>query len=185
MAPERRTQLLLAALVVVLLVVVATMYRGGSVSPTAVGRGPASNVRRQGTAPAVAGAVTAPDVHLDALNSEHPEPDASNRNLFRFQPKAPPPRPVAPPSQPVQPPPARPSAPQQPSNPPISLKFVGFIETEQRQKIASLSDGRGVVIGKEGDIVLGRYKIWRIGEESIEVSYLDGTGRATIRLTGQ
>ena len=53
------------------------------------------------------------------------------------------------------------------------------------EKIASLSDGRGVVVGKEGEIVLGRYKIWRIGEESIELSYVDGTGRTTIRLSGQ
>jgi hypothetical protein len=32
--------------------------------------------------------------------------------------------------------------------------------------------------------VLGQYRILRIGAESIEMSYLDGRGRQTIRLTG-
>ena len=50
-----------------------------------------------------------------------------------------------------------------------------------------LSDGRGpcAVHGKEGDIIEGRYRIVRIGDESIEMEYLDGRGRQTIRLTGQ
>ena len=55
------------------------------------------------------------------------------------------------------------------------------------EKIALLSDGRGgpSIFGKEGDVIEGRYKIVRIGAESIEVAYLDGHGRQTIRLTGQ
>ena len=39
--------------------------------------------------------------------------------------------------------------------------------------------------GKEGDIIDGRYRILKIGTESIEIAYLDGRGRQTIRLTGQ
>ena len=39
--------------------------------------------------------------------------------------------------------------------------------------------------GKEGDIIDGRYRILKIGTESIEMAYLDGRGRQTIRLTGQ
>ena len=42
----------------------------------------------------------------------------------------------------------------------------------------------GPVAGKEGATILGRYKIVRIGEESIELAYLDGRGRTTIRMTG-
>jgi hypothetical protein len=47
-----------------------------------------------------------------------------------------------------------------------------------------LSDGRNVFYGREGDIIEGRYRILRIGVESIEMTYVDGGGQQTIRLTG-
>jgi hypothetical protein len=60
-----------------------------------------------------------------------------------------------------------------------------MLETANTKKIAVLSDGRGApVYGKEGDTVLGQYKILHIGVESIEMAYLDGRGRQTIRLSG-
>ena len=179
MAPERRKLLLLAGLIVGLVTIFALRVRPGTTTATA----PASNTR--GRTAAAAQVVTAPDVHLEALDTAHPKPDGIDRNLFRFR-TAPPGAPsTATPSRPAPLPPARPG----PSSPagvtPIALKFVGFIGTDDGEKIASLSDGQGVVLGKEGTIVLGRYKIWKIGEESIELSYVDGTGRTTIRLTGQ
>jgi hypothetical protein len=65
------------------------------------------------------------------------------------------------------------------------LKFIGVLETANTQKIAVLTDGRGAPLyGKEGDTVLGQYKILHIGVESIEMAYLDGRGRQTIRLSG-
>ena len=46
-----------------------------------------------------------------------------------------------------------------------------------------LSDSTGhPEYGGEGDIIQGRYRILKIGVESVEVAYLDGTGRRTIRL---
>ena len=51
--------------------------------------------------------------------------------------------------------------------------------------MAVLSDARGVYYGREGDIIEGRYRIVKIGVESIELEYLDGRGRQTIRQTGQ
>src|SRR5207249_4270864 len=106
------------------------------------------------------------------------------RNLFRFRQKAAPPAPH-PPAEMAQPtiaqPPPTPSGP-----PPIALRFIGFIDLGGGQpKIAALVDGTGhpinCVEGKECD---GRYHIWRVGLESVEISYLDGTGRRTIRLGG-
>ena len=47
-----------------------------------------------------------------------------------------------------------------------------------------LSDGRNVFYGREGDTIEGRYRILRIGVESIELARLDGTGRQVIRLSG-
>jgi hypothetical protein len=79
-----------------------------------------------------------------------------------------------------------PGPPQPAPPPPITLKFIGIIEsTERAQKIAILSDGRTVPFyGREGDIIEGRYRILKIGVESVELAYVDGRGRQTIRLTG-
>jgi hypothetical protein len=130
-------------------------------------------------------AAEAPDVHLEALDAERPKPDAGRRNLFRFKPKPPPP---PPPAALTRPGPAEtaqaPAGPPPP--PPIALKFIGIVDAGQSKKVvAILSDGRGSpVYGREGETVLGQYRILRIGTESIEMSYLDGRGRQTIRLTG-
>jgi hypothetical protein len=74
-----------------------------------------------------------------------------------------------------------------PPLPPIPLRFIGLIEPVQRSgRVAMLSDGRGAVIsGREGDIIEGRYRVLRIGADSLELAYADGRGRQTIRLSGQ
>ena len=102
--------------------------------------------------------------------------------MFRFKPKAPPPtRPAAPiVTAPVAPGPP----PGPPPPPPITLKFIGVLEQGGR-KLATLTDGQGPpMFAVEGGTVAGRYRVLRIGVESIELSYLDGRGRQTIRLTG-
>jgi hypothetical protein len=52
--------------------------------------------------------------------------------------------------------------------------------------MAVLSDGSGrdPVYGFEGDTVLGQYRLVRVGADSIEMAYLDGRGRQTIRFSG-
>lgn len=185
MERNQRQQALLAALLVVLAAVVVYRYWTAPSSQAAS----ASKVRTGAAGPAATtgqGSAPTPQVRLDALNAERPEPATGERNLFRFKPRpAPPPPPSHPaatgganagPPVPVGPPPP----------PPIALKFIGVLESPDRaQKIAVLRDDRGVYQGREGDIIEGRYKILRIGVESIEMSYVDGRGRQTIRLTGQ
>jgi hypothetical protein len=74
--------------------------------------------------------------------------------------------------------------PPPPPVPPIPLKFIGTLE-RNGQKIAILSDTAGhVSYGPEGATIDGRYRIIRIGAESIELAYVDGRGRQTIRFTG-
>jgi len=131
--------------------------------------------------------VNAPDVHLRALQDERAKPDSEGqRDLFRFRPKAPPPRPVV--VRPVVTAPFMPAQdgpPPAPVLPPIAMRFIGIVEAEvQAQKIAILSDSRGIYQGREGDIIEGRFRILRIGVESVEMAYLDGRGRQTIRLSG-
>ena len=179
MASDRRQQFLLGALVVALLGATYWMWSRTSATPA-----PASNqVRASGRArgrPADA-PLTAPDVNLEALSANRAEPEETERNLFRFKPKAPPPAPKTPvpvaPPEPTGPPPPPPVA-------PITLKFIGIID-RGGQKIAVLSDSAGHVdYGAEGAIIGGRYRVLKIGVESIEMAHLDGRGRQTIRLTG-
>jgi hypothetical protein len=184
MAPERRKQLVLAALAIVLAAVAYQQWPRATIEAPATSNDVRGTARTSGGKPAMA----VPDVRLEALGDERPEPAAVERNLFRFKPK-----PAPPPPDPVgRTPPvatAPPGPPPPPAVPPIALKFITLIERPARgsEKIALLTDGRGgpAIYGKEGDIIEGRYKILRIGAESIEMSYLDGRGRQTIRLTGQ
>lgn len=182
MNAERRNQIVLAALVVVL---VTALYRAFSapatVSETDAGVGGQSSGASRG--PAGPGLVTAPDVRLESLDADRMRPGDSERNLFRFGA-----RPAAErrPQEDRLPPPAPPPvqvAPTTPSVPPITLKFIGVVQaTAQAQTFAVLRDDRGVYHGREGDVIEGRYRILRIGTESIELAYVNGTGRQTIRL---
>jgi hypothetical protein len=53
--------------------------------------------------------------------------------------------------------------------------------------LAILSDGVGPpmfgYVG--GPPVAGRYRVLRVSSESVEIAYLDGSGRTTIRMNGQ
>ena len=80
---------------------------------------------------------------------------------------------------------ARPRADRPPPSPPIPLKFIGVTEAPGIGKIAALSDCRHTVQGKEGEEVDGRYRIVKIGIESLIIEYLDGKGRTTLRMSGQ
>lgn len=183
MAPEQRRLWLLAVLALVL---AGAAYRLWSAAPRTVAGRTASTSGNAARAQDGPPAMTAPDVHLEALVQERVQPGEADRNPFRFRPRTTPPAPTPPVTKP--PVTAPPGPPPPPAVPPIALKFIGIWElTEQKRKVAVLTDGKGGVpiYGSEGDTVEGRYKILRIGAESIEMAYLDGRGRQTIRLTGQ
>jgi hypothetical protein len=177
MAPDRRRLILLLAILV--LVSGFAVWRFWTETGAGAAGGSGATPARRGAA---ASRVTAPDVRLRALNEERPQPEtAAGRDLFRFKTKAAPPSPPAPSSvPPTAPPVARP-----PAGPaPIALRFIGLVEPALSRRIAILSDSRGIYQGREGDIIEGRYRILRIGVESIEMAYVDGSGRQTIRLSG-
>jgi len=195
MEPKRRRESVLVGIVVTLLIAIYAAFGNWSrpasmqfASSNQQAQGPQDKPRRTARAEATGSAgapqAEAPQVHLDALGEDRPKPEPAGRDLFRFREKPPPPPPPPPRAivgpQPPPPPPAPPPV------PPIALKFIGVVDTPPPGKrVAVLSDGRGApVYGHEGDTVLGQYRIVRIGAESIEMSYLDGRGRQTIRLSG-
>lgn len=132
-----------------------------------------------------------------------PEAPESRRNLFRFGVRPPP----SPPPAPPQPPPAPPmilAPPVDPGPPPIPLRAVGRsvvpapagigkdpvtgapIQLIENRTIVTLKDpttGR-VVDAVEGQIIDGKYKVLKIGLQSVEMSYLDGSGFRRIQIGG-
>ena len=66
--------------------------------------------------------------------------------------------------------------------PPIPLSFVGLARRQDGVLVASLSDGQHVFTAREGDVVEGRWRVVKIGVESLVIERIDGTGRQTLRL---
>jgi hypothetical protein len=125
------------------------------------------------------------DVKLERLQETLPAPDDTERNPFRFQPKAPPPPPPGPRDRQPEVKPFPKVEPIVPQTPAIPLKFIGVTEAPGVGKIAALTDCRHTVQGVEGEIIEGRYRIVKIGVESLVIEYVDGKGRTTLRMSGQ
>jgi hypothetical protein len=189
MVVDRKSQVLLSGLAIALAVFIYRAWASPSSARLPSSNGPASATGASGRQ-AVPAAAVAPDVHLEKLEAERPRPGEVERDLFRFKPKPPPPPPPSAASVRGRPEPSPVAAangpPAPPPLPPITLKFIALIgPTVEVPKIAVLTDGKGLpVYGKEGDIILGQFRLIRIGAESVDLSYLDGRGRQTIRLSG-
>jgi|EndMetStandDraft_3_1072993.scaffolds.fasta_scaffold22836_4 hypothetical protein len=190
-ASKRQMQLLAglgAVLAALLIFQVLPLMMGGAQPPA--GTPGASRAAAPAGAAQKTPLGTVEDVRLAKLEQEWPAPGESRRNPFTMAPAPPPPSatPSAP-SKPVDAEPAAPAAPPGPPPPPpippITLKFIGVISSDSTGKIAGLSDGKFVYRGREGQTIEGRYRIVKIGEESIQIEYVNGTGRQTIRLTGK
>ena len=164
-----------AAALVALLVIARPV-----INPTTVPAQQTSNPTATRTGPLPV--VPVVDLDLDRLKTADRALPQSDRDPFRFRPKPPPP------VQRVQAPPPV-FAPPVPTGPPpvpaIPLRYFGHF-TVGPQRFASFRDERGNIFnGKEGEILEGRYRLLRIGPDSVDLAYLDGRGRQTIRLTGQ
>jgi len=188
MPPKRQREIALAIAAILLIAVAVWMVRSSSTAPPAAaasGGATASSSQPQSKHPIA-------EIDLEALEAKRLEPDQSDRNPFRFKPKAAPPPPAAAVRQQQEQAAAAAAqaaaGPTEPPPPPrIPLKYIGEMSDPKKtgHRVAILSDARGVYYGREGDIVEGRYRIIKIGVESIELAYLDGRGRQTIRQTGQ
>jgi hypothetical protein len=164
------------------------VVRGGGTTP-ATSQGLPPGLGGAGGNAASAGQSPVADVKLELLDDRDAAIAQPSRNPFRFE-AAPVQARSAPRPQTATPPPVAvaPAPPSGPAPPPaISLKFIGLLEPPgQGARVAILSDTRGgVFYGKEGDIIEGRYKVLRIDAETADLSYVDGRGRQTIRLSGQ
>lgn len=180
-----RPWLLIALGVVVALFLLARIWTGNPAAPA----GTPSNAARQpqGTGQQRIDPAQL-DVQLEALHARREVDEESDRNPFRFQPRIAPASPVQ--DAPVFQPPADVGPPQPPADlgpPPIgqTVKFIGIVEPKPGDRVAAFSDCRITTYAREGDVILGRYRMVRLGVESAVVEYLDGRGRTTLRMQGQ
>lgn len=177
----------IALIVVLVVLALVLMYQRRTPAVPAAESSNLQSPRSSGTTGKDAQASGVGEVRLGDLEAPRPAPLDNDRNPFRFKPKPPPPPPTPVVSQPPPmvgpPPPPIPQGPPPP--PPITVKFIGIVDAPtQIGRVAVLSDKGAIDQGKEGAIVFGQYRIIKIGVESIELSYVDGRGRTTIRLTG-
>lgn len=194
MAAETRRRLPVLLGLLAVLATVAWWQFGGAgpaAAPTASRAArPAPRPGRDARAAAETPAqVLARGVGLERLKADRPVPEAAGRDPFRSGSPPPGPKPPSGTPGPVAPtpPPApaiNPGPPQPPPPPPIVVKFIGVVSRKNIGKVAILSDGKNVYYGREGEIVDGRWRIVSIGEESLQIEYVDGRGRQTVRLTG-
>jgi hypothetical protein len=193
---QRKRWIQLGALGVVLLAVVQFVLIPSLATPVIPPTPSPAAGAVPGGRPAAAKAAAGPiAVRLDALGraGATPDPGGPQRNPFRMGAATPapgeaggpggvarmPPKPVTPVvTQPIVPPP--------PSLPPIPYRFIGVLAgAPGRGRIAVLTDGKTVVHGQVNTEIEGRYRIVQIGEESLQIEYIDGRGRQTLRLLGQ
>jgi hypothetical protein len=119
-----------------------------------------------------------PRLHLDLLkSSEQTTYGGSGRNIFRAEAE------IADIPTPVTPPYVPPGPPKPPPPPPINLRFFGFASRQGEAKRVFLAEGEDVFVAREGDIVNRRYKVLKIGNNSVEIQDVLNNNVQTIPLS--
>ncbi len=114
-----------------------------------------------------------PRLHLDQLQgTEGVSYEGSGRNIFAAEAEIPQvvksPR-ITKKDQERQAEIARNTPPPIPQPPPITLKFFGFASKAGEPKKIFLSQGEDIFIASEGDVVSRRYRVVKIGPNSVDI----------------
>jgi hypothetical protein len=131
-----------------------------------------------------------PRIDLARVDAPRPKNEAGRRDLFQFgvarepEEEAPPPVAVATPAPGPAVTGGAPGAaavaggPGTPSLPPLNLKYIGSVENKAGVKVAVLlTDRKEVLTGQAGQVVANRYRIARIGLESVDLEDV-GSGQS-------
>jgi hypothetical protein len=175
---NRREKGLLGLLAVAAVAVTGWALRHSDAAPAVLGR-----PRAERPLPPV------PRIDLARIDAPRGETLAGRRNLFAFG-AAEPEEDQTPPASVAMPPAtstggaaglpagAVASLPVTPSLPPLNLKYIGSVENKAGIKVAVLlTDRREVLTGQAGQVVANRYRIARIGLESVDLEDV-GSGQS-------
>jgi len=128
-----------------------------------------------------------PRIDLGRLESPRGKSGTGRRDLFDFGvPPAPPPTPppvivATPVGPPLPPPPPTPTP-----LPPLTVRYVGAIEDKRGLKVAVfLTDKEEVLTGQAGQLVGNRFRIVRIGLESVDIQEVGSDQTRRIPLGGK
>lgn len=134
-----------------------------------------------------------PTLRLDLLAKvQRVEPEGGSRNLFQFA--APPaaapkiaekivPKTKEQIAQELAAQQAKPAEPPKPGAPPINLKYYGFtVARQEGRKRAFFLDGDEILVAGEGDTVKRRYKVVRIGVNSVLMEDTESKSQQTLPL---
>ncbi|MFQ5776618.1 MAG: hypothetical protein ACE5IP_01275 [Terriglobia bacterium] len=124
--------------------------------------------------------LTIPDAVLQVERlkpSARVRPGRIQRNIFQYGRRKQAPR------RQVQAKPQLDAPPRPPPAPPAPVRFFGFAENSHGGKRqVFLTDGEEIYIAAQGDVILQRYRVVRVGSESIEVEDLSGNHRWVVPL---
>jgi hypothetical protein len=126
-----------------------------------------------------------PRIDLARLDRPRPASGIGRRDLFDFAtpPPAPPPPMPSAPAMTEAPPPV--TAPTPPPLSPLNIKYIGAFEGKKGLKVAVLmTDRKEVLTGQAGEVVANRYRIVRIGLESVDVQEVGSEQVRRIPLKG-
>jgi hypothetical protein len=177
--PERRSQLTRLGVMLVILAGLAFYQFGWSSSAV-----PSATAPQTTAAPGAIAPTTLPTpIGLEKLETVA-EDAVAGRNPFGYGQRPPPPAPpvvqAPPPPPPV--PTGPPPVPQPPDSP---LKLIGVNTLSVGDPLtATLKDTQtnAVYFAVEGQIIDGRFKLAKVGQTSVIVSYLDGSGQKMLPL---
>lgn len=181
-APVARSRQItsLVALVVVLAGVIwFQFFRTAGTKPAASNSVSARNDRD------AAGPLPVPETVRLAELKETSAFSEAGRDPFSFGARPAPPVPIALPAE-SAPPPVPVLPPPPPGPPPIALRLIGITVPPGAQPMVTLKDpvSGASFDALEGQIVDGRYRVIKVGERSVVLSYVDGTGLRTVTLGG-
>ena len=178
--PSRREAILVSALAIAAVAAAAGLLRrpgGGAV------------LRPRASAPS-APLPPVPRIDLARLDQPTGVDEAGRRDLFAFGAQAEPaPEPLPTVTVPTPPPAGAAGATGgldatadahlgTPTLPPLNLRYIGSVESAHGVKVAFLvTDRREVLTGQAGEVVANRYRIARIGLESVDLEDV-GTGQS-------
>ena len=173
-----RWMILAAAGAFILLAAWALMPSGapGPSGPVRAGERP-----RSGPAP---GAL--PVINFARIANPPPAPGLGSRDLFDFA--TPPPTPIPSPlpravvEAPAGPPPI--TAPTPPPLPPLNIKYIGAVERKGAKVAMLMTDRNEVVTGQAGELVANRFRIVKIGLESVDIQEVGSEQVRRIPLKG-
>jgi hypothetical protein len=178
--PARTRQLTALAVLVVLAGVAWYVFGSGTQTAPSVTASNSPTAANGAAKAAGPNGLPAPLKLADLEATREPEVGQTARNPFRFgQPPAPPPpKYVAPPPALPPPPPGPPPVPEIPLQLVLLETLPGNVRTATVRDTASAA----LFSGLEGQVLDGRYRLVKIGLESVVVSYLDGSGQKTLPL---